>query len=277
MINDNDQPLEEHKDIYDQQIINGKNISSNSTIGVVALVRNAESILERNLSFLYENLLQYFKDYEFFIYENDSEDETVSVLENWSSTDKRNNFISEKLNAPKFGTATTQDRLKIMSKGRNICQENISKKHDYILVIDLDFVSVDKKGLFNSIGWLSQDYISAISGFSYHYRTQPLPEGLKTQNPMWTNYDSWAYRHTHWQDLYSKGMMYWFWWWIPHIGLLPWTVNSAFGGSCIFKSKFYFSGKYDDYDCEHVTHFFNIKSKNPDFNLFVNPSQRMVV
>lgn len=270
------EPLAEHKNIYNQKIELGKEIAKNSTVGIAALARNIESVATRNLKVLNDTFLKYFKDYEFFIYENDSEDDTVELLQQWSQKDNHN-FVSEKLNAPKFGTSTTQERLKVMSNGRNICKNNLSTNNDYILVIDLDFISTQSVGLLNSIGWLQEQYISAMAGFSYTYRIQALPEGFKTQNPIWTNYDSWAYRHTHWEDLYSKGEMYWFWWWLPKIGLIPWSVNSAFGGSCLYKSKYYFSADYDHYDCEHVTHFFNIKKNDPSFNLFVNPSQSMIV
>ena len=263
-------------EIYREKIEIGKKLASESTIGVAGLARNIENVFSRNTTFLKENFLSSFKDYEFFVYENDSEDETLEILEEWSK-DSKHRYISEKLGSKKFGTSTTQERLDVMSNGRNVCLNNLSQNHDYILVVDLDFISLETDGLFNSIGWLKEDYIGAMSGFSFHYRTQPLPDGLKTKNPMWTNYDSWAYRHTYWEDLYTQGQMYWFWWWLPPAGSIPWSVNSAFGGSCIYKSKYYFSAEYSNEDCEHVTHFYNIKKNNPEFNLFVNPSQRMIV
>lgn len=265
-----------NEELYLHKINTGKIAAKNLSLGVVALARNIENVFDRNYQVLERDLLKYFKSHEFFIYENDSEDGTVESLEKWSKTDNHN-YISEKLNAPKFGSSTTQERLKVMSHGRNVCQKNISKNHDYILVIDLDFIHLDTEGLFNSLGWLQEDSIGAMSGFSFHYRIQPLPERLKTKNPIWTNYDSWAYRHTDWHDLYSQGLMYWFWWWLPPKGSIPWPVNSAFGGSCLFKSKYYFDGEYKDHDCEHVTHFYEIKKNNPEFMLFNNPSQRMIV
>jgi hypothetical protein len=95
------------------------------------------------------------------------------------------------------------------------------------------------------------------------------------QNNMLLNYDSWAYRHTWWEDLQEN--MHWFPMWFPFAGSLPFKVNSAFGGSVLYETKMFLSADYDGYDCEHVCFHKNILTKNPECKLFMNPSQLMVV
>jgi hypothetical protein len=71
--------------------------------------------------------------------------------------------------------------------------------------------------------------------------------------------------------------MFWFGCWIMPTGSSPITVNSAFGGSCIYRSNIYFEANYDFMDCEHVCFHYNLySSKNINFRLILNPSQQMV-
>ena len=71
--------------------------------------------------------------------------------------------------------------------------------------------------------------------------------------------------------------MFWFTFYIIPVGTNPHKVLSAFGGSCVYKTKDYLLGKYSGGDCEHVNFHKSIKEKNPDFNLYVNPSQVFIV
>lgn len=272
--------LPEFQQQYTQHNADGYHIANNSSVAIVGLCRNLENCLSKNLSIV-EKIGLGFNNYNFFLYENDSEDNTVNILHDWHNQDpNKHNFLSEKLNVPKFNQSTTAQRIETMAYGRNVCL-NYVKEHmsnfDWVWVVDLDFLNISEQGIFNSISWLNKiNHAYGIAGFSYHTRIQPLPEGLYTSQPMLTNYDSWAYRHTNWTDTYSLGMLYWFWWWIPLVGSPPFSVNSAFGGSCIYKTSSYVLGKYSNQDCEHVTFHYDIHTKTKQI-LVVNPSQIMLV
>jgi hypothetical protein len=71
--------------------------------------------------------------------------------------------------------------------------------------------------------------------------------------------------------------MLWFGFWIPPKGSAPIKINSGFGGMAIYKTKFYLIGNYSGVDCEHVTFHYDIVNKNSKFNLFLNPSQVMLM
>ncbi|NBQ17257.1 hypothetical protein EBU24_03000 [bacterium] len=99
------------------------------------------------------------------------------------------------------------------------------------------------------------------------------------------NYDSWACRMSWWTNLQTYNIsnfpqtdpMLWFGFWIPPKGSAPMKINSGFGGMTIYKTKFYLIGNYSGVDCEHVTFHYDIVKKNSKFNLFLNPSQVMLM
>jgi hypothetical protein len=122
-----------------------------------------------------------------------------------------------------------------------------------------------------------------MAGFSYTFK--PLTITGHYAYNIW-NYDSWAYRESWWRDLelepvYSSLQNYpkmlWFGLRVLPKGVFPTKINSAFGGMVVYKMKDYLIGEYDHYDCEHVTFHRSISTKNKSFNLFINPSQIMLL
>ena len=185
------------------------------------------------------------KELKVFIYENDSTDNTQQLLIDWKKEqDQVFNFTSEKRNAPDLRLSVSDDRTNNLAYARNQCLNYVKRNaadFDYVIVLDTDMNDYSTSGLLNSFGYLCErEDIDAMAGFSYllkklYYEGKPI-----ASEPVYTNYDCWAYRHTDWYDTYSTGTMYWFWHWIPLIGSNPWKVLSAFGGSCIYKTKDYF-------------------------------------
>jgi hypothetical protein len=148
--------------------------------------------------------------------------------------------------------------------------------------MDMDFIDISNTGFFNSFGWLKEyPNIDAMSGNSFE-----IKDIFNTSELTLWNYDSWAFRGSWWDDLQGKKLtehynnynrMLWFGLWILPVGSRPISVNSAFGGMCIYKTKHYTSGQYASYDCEHVTFHYDISNKNPGFALCLNPSQVMLM
>lgn len=271
---------------YNIKINQGKDFLKNNRITIISLVRNIADKLDKNLNIITGLFQEYSKDYNYILFENDSIDETKSILDKYKKIHPKNlHIISQNFNTEAFPSIKSEERLQALSKYRNLAKDyakNIDS--DFVLVLDMDFDDINLSGLVNSFGWLATEpYISAVAGNSFEYKP-----GLYKDDPtiynLW-NYDSWAFRHNWWLDLQNHipapkntiDPMFWFGCWIMPTGSSPITVNSAFGGSCIYRSNIYFEANYDFMDCEHVCFHYNLYSNaNIDFRLVLNPSQQMV-
>lgn len=281
-MNTNNKQLNYHYDeIYHEfhdgfyEIVNtGKIYAKQQNVAIVGLARNIEQYLIKNLAQL-DGLSQLFKSCQYFIYENDSLDNTKGILQTWSFSGSNKTVESEQLNAEYLPNSTSIKRTQTLAYGRNKCKDFVKNYDniDYVIVIDLDFDSIFINGLLNSFGWFHFVHsISAIAGFSFMLKKKIVGN---TEYTLIDNYDAWAYRYNWWSDTFSSGHMSWFKEWIPLVGSPIFSLNSAFGGCCIYKKDFYMQGLYEGYDCEHVTFHKNILSKDKNFKLFVNPSQIM--
>ena len=273
--------LIEFNDSYEALIQKGTEYAKTKNIAIVTLARNSSENIGNNLNFLSEQIEPKFNSCHYYIYENDSSDNTPEIIRNWAKTKDNVVFVTEKLDTPYMPLSTSTTRTENLAKARNKYVdyiESIKDKLDYVIVLDSDFRAFSIKGLFNSFGWLSEKpEASAIAGFSFLQKITNFPNGTESKHPLLTNYDSWAYRHTWWSDTQQNGLMYWFQWWIPLIGSPLIKVNSAFGGCCIYNVKDFCSARYSGENCEHVLFNQKITYTNPNFNLYVNPSQIMYV
>lgn len=148
-----------------EYIVNvGKQMSQHKTILFCGIARNVADNLEINLQRIHRTG-DMFKDYSIFIYENDSSDQTKSILQNHIS-DKLH-FVSDnrsdqdyrrKLDTPL--DPWHYNRCTVLANCRNIYVEYIKKlehKPDYICVLDWDLKggwSYD--GLMHSVWTLEQ-------------------------------------------------------------------------------------------------------------------------
>ena len=271
--------IQEFQDSYASAVESGKKRASESNVAIVSIARNSAKNLVNNIPVL-EQIETYFNKCYFYFYENDSTDNTPELLESWSNTKSNVEFVTEKLDTPYLPLSTSNVRTENLARARNKCLEyvrTIQDKVDYVIVIDTDFTKFSINGLMNSFGWFDIDHVSAIAGFSFLLKNVIFPNGTRSNHEMLTNYDSWAYRHTWWSDTQQVGLMYWFQYWIPLVGSPLIKVNSAFGGCCIYKTKYYLQGKYSGENCEHVMFHQRLHAASKDFDLHVNPSMIMYV
>lgn len=269
----------EFEQSYKRIIDQGIKYLQNKKIIVTGLVRDAEKYLISSV----EQLLFLEKTCQsvsYFFYENDSIDQTPSILESISNTKSNFKFLSEQLDLPKFGSVKKIERTMNLSKARNKCLEYIKKTYDdydYIIVLDLDYDYIDPYGVLNSFGHFSYHNIDGICGNTYQLKELGKKGGKKY---VW-NYDSWAFRLNHWaylgsnSTIYNADPMLWFGMWRLPIGSEIIPIYSGFGGCCIYKLKKYIEGKYSGEDCEHVT-FHKSLNENEPFNLYINPSQYLI-
>lgn len=263
----------EFKDDYISKINIGFEYLKESKIGILGLCRNVSNKIE-NLAIFIENI-QKFTDVKTFLYENDSEDNTVAKLSKIKNRISNFNYESKQLNNKAFGQTKEKERTSRLAYYRNQCinyaKDNFADT-DYIIVIDTDFLEISIEGLLHTFGCLKIDKkISAMCGISYQYKNV-----FGNLTP-W-NYDSWAFRGTWWEDqhkyLLGYDNMLWYGLWCPPLGSPPLPINSGFGASCIYKTKQYLQCNYEGYDCEHVCFHKNLKDTfSENFQLFVNPSQ----
>lgn len=271
-------------DSYQKKINSGQKYIKSLRIIIVSLCRNAETYIDNNLTIIADLLKNSCLDYRIILFENDSQDKTKQIIQNHILKNDKIILLSENYNRPQFGTTKHRERTEALAEYRNILKDYVKINYsnfDYVIVMDSDFKSFSHNGIFNSFGWLSENNsISAIAGNSFEIK--PIFDPTK---PVLWNYDSWAFRGTWWEDLdaYPKNMfnnynsMLWFGFWILPIGSEPITINSAFGGTCIYKNSFYINGNYFGNDCEHVTFHHYLKNNFPEFQLYLNPSQIMLL
>lgn len=279
--------LPEFEQLYFDKIELGKNFIKDKKIIILGLVRNLENSLYDNVVSI-STISKYCSNISFFLYENDSIDNTANVLKKCKLEIKNFNYLSDTLNLRSFGHQTLESKLELKStertlslaKHRNVCLSYVrdnSDKFDFVIVMDMDFEKFSLDGILNSFGWFSENYADALVGTSLQFKNLFSSE----QKNLW-NYDCWAYRGSWWEDLqkysnnYGYDPMLWFGFWQLPIGSKPIQVNSAFGGIGIYKTQHYISVEYEGYDCEHVCLHKNLKNKYADYKLCINPSQLML-
>ena len=107
-------------------------------ISIFSLFRDSEPELEKTLSMLDSAEKATNADIEYFFYENDSSDNTASILEDWSKL-KTARISSENFKAKKFGSTLDPDRMIHMSKIRNkMLDLGKDSDSDYSVIFDSD-------------------------------------------------------------------------------------------------------------------------------------------
>ena len=135
---------------------------SEAILVVCGIVRNAERGLKRNIPII-KTLCGMAKDYHVVVYENDSKDNTKSLLESWYLMDTDRIHISmndmgssasipnrkKTLSNPFF----CKERINRMAELRNYYMDYINKRNwmaDYLIVVDLDVAQLHLEGILNS-------------------------------------------------------------------------------------------------------------------------------
>jgi hypothetical protein len=107
------------------------------SIAIYSLWRDSEPHIHRTLS-QFEDLELLNYDFEYYFYENDSKDNTVEILQKWLK-DRNAKFLTEKLNAPKFGSVEDVERMEMLCGFRNKCKSLLSTSNSkYTLLVDSD-------------------------------------------------------------------------------------------------------------------------------------------
>ena len=223
---------------------------------VCGCTKNSASYIYKHLQLLYD-MYPLFKTFKMLVYENDSTDNTVNILEEFKKTHPFFDYISENLD--------NRPRTDILAHGRNTLLRHI-QGFEYMIMTDLDdVIATFKPGqikyLFEHNEW--DGLLANCLGKYYDIWA------LRIERDKWTplspfqviDYDCWEkaqqYRT---KQVISQHQIN-----IPvSTPLIP--VNSAFGGFGIYKVN-KINGRYNGYGgrrCEHVEF-------HKGMNLFICP------
>jgi len=144
-------------------------------INFLFLVRDGEEYLKNNLNKIIE-LGTYFKSYKIFFIENDSKDGTVNILKdimkNNSNIIGEFRNINEKasLDMCENSISNCNKRIRFLASLRqDVLNESLNTPSDLTVILDLDFITFDKKQFLKMIGILYSIDADAIFGMSYHF------------------------------------------------------------------------------------------------------------
>ncbi|MEX0670168.1 MAG: hypothetical protein WD060_06915 [Pirellulales bacterium] len=237
-----------------------------SRVAIAGLARNVGGVLPLTIRRI-EELGRWFADYRVFVYENDSIDDTRSLLRGWTRSNSRVHITCDDLRDPVNPTTRCLARAERMALYRHRCQEDVLARcgrFDFTILIDLDVLggwSVD--GIANSFGHHGWDFVGS-NGLVY--RRDHLAMNALRQ------YDTWALRFddalTPLKTSSAGGLVYG-----RGEPLVP--VTSCFGGLGIYTMDAYGAGRYAIDDLEHATFHRELIARGRS-RLFLNPSQILV-
>lgn len=237
-----------------QNVILGKELATKSKILFCGIARNVENTLQNNINRA-QYLGKYFNQYDIFIYENDSTDETKTILAksniNYKSeTRTDSDYRNQKGDNHYYRCCSLSScRNEYIKYARNFCSD-----FDYICVIDWDIYGWSYKGFFDSIYRLNNDpKLASIS--AYGVLSEPTNnQSLENKINNLLMYDTFAFR--------PLGFYKHSWLLRPSANFYktdrPVIVRSNFNGIAIYRRvliNFNYSVKIANglVDCDHVT------------------------
>lgn len=260
---------------YENRVRWGREEALRSKVAIVAIARNCGPILSNTLE-LVDSLAGRFREAVFYAYENDSEDDTASVLDAFCSARTWAVVEHETLGRPDY-RGFQEGRTHALAEYRNRCHDWVranAPDSQYVCVLDLDpAAGFSVEGVISSVGAFcelagiergSLPQPGAMASFSLFKK----PDGI-------AHYDAWAARPlAFWEDRKHICGMAWFSLFWPPVGGPPFPMNSAFGGLCLYKTQAYLSGRYAGGDCEHV--MFHREMWRHGWRVWLNPGSRYV-
>ena len=235
-----------------------------SSATIVGTAKNIEKYLPVTIKKL-EMIANLFHQHQIIIYENDSKDKTLSILNEWKSSREDEydiKIISEK--------NIRGRRTHVLSRARNLLlKEALKYEYEYFIVVDLDDViaDLDEEGILSSFEQNDKVDWAGIGGNQNIYYDI---WALRTKDD-WLKFD--------WMECLSKFKDYNHCCISRHREIKPddeiIEVDSCFGGIMIYKTKYikdsqYYGGDLNKEVCEHVNFNDDIRIKN-NGRLFINP------
>jgi hypothetical protein len=242
-----------------------------SALLILGLAHNVAGNIEKDIKAL-ELATSGFASTQFYILESDSDDLTVSTLEQLQKEVKNFQYVS--LGNLKPEIPNRIDRISfcrnaLMSKVRSIANEM-----NYVLVADLDGVNRNISREAIESCWSRDDWsVCAANQSQHYYDIYALRHKKLSPSDCWHEYLNLRKSGLHPMRarniaVYSRQIH------IPKDS--PWLeVDSAFGGLAIYNASLYFNSSYssrnsdDSQICEHVA--LHEQIRNSGGRIFINP------
>jgi len=243
---------------------NNINISEDklfSSVVVVGTARNIEKFLPTTLNKI-QMICNCFQKSNVIIYENDSNDKTLEILQDWARKNVNVEIITEK-SLPGL-------RTQRIAWGRNIVMKKaLELNAEYIVVMDLDDVNdkLSKDAFLSTLHITNIDWAAMTANQTDKYYDL---WALRTYDD-WMPFDCWecVYKEQKGEQICVNDRY-------KHIdeNEKPILVKSAFGGLGIYKTKYlansiYDGGKDNNEVCEHVS--FNENIMKNGGKVYINP------
>lgn len=256
---------------YQAAVAAGRAAAAGQDACIVAIGRNAMPLLTNTLA-LVDEVQAGFRSCRMYVWENDSIDGTDATLDEFAAT-RPWATIEHGVLGGIDSRGFEKERTERLALCRNKCLEWVRREAadtTWTIVLDLDpegGFSVD--GVFNSIGRMAAS-ANAGAMASYSLWVTAGEDG----DTRIAQYDSWAARLNWWNDRKHLTGMGWFSMLLPPVGSMPFPMNSAFGGLCVYRTPAFLSGGYSGEDCEHVPH--HRRMADAGWQLYLNPGCRYV-
>ena len=201
-------------------------------ISVLSMFRDSESYIEnalRQLDSLERETLGF--SFEYFFYENDSEDNTVAILNEWLSS-KEGFLISEQLGRPKFSQSSAAERQIIMTDYRTrLLSKCKPLSSSYSFLLDSD-VSYGPNIINEYLDFLTEDVSMVTPNITQNIKCKMFDPSKDSYYDSWALLDSngnqgmtWAHNPFYLKEDREN--------WENNI---PVSVQSAFGGCPLIKT-----------------------------------------
>lgn len=257
---------------YESKTLAGLEVAKNTSAVFVAIARNSMPALINTLPLLSMARMP-FRTSKVFVYENDSDDGTDKVLDEYARIEDGVVIEHDTLGSID-SRGFERERTERLAACRNKCLEWVranAADTAWTIVLDTDPArGFSPDGIFNSIGWLAEKMASV---------NVPEPGGMASYSLYRTadgiaHYDAWAARPNWWRDRRDEIGFAWFSAFLPPVGSPPVPMNSAFGGLCVYRTQAFLTGGYTGEDCEHVGH--HRRMRDAGYQMFLNPGSRYI-
>jgi hypothetical protein len=252
--------------------------SVNTKISVFSLWRDSESYMQRSLKQLESLELQHPEiEFSYFFYENDSTDNTASILNSWMSP-RKGKLLSENVSFSKEGTVMTESRMKKMAYYRNrMIDLGRFIKSDYSVIFDSDVIFGDDI-LKKFLSKIDQETIMYTPFISQNIKCKVCNCGKDSYYDIAALYDKQNHRGLIWScnpfvNIFDR----------QNLSINnPVEVNSAFGGFVLIKSfPLNFCNWRSNGDIEHVLFCEEIRKYGkikiyPDIEVRVELSEELI-
>jgi hypothetical protein len=244
-------------------------------INLFALWKNSENHIQRTLYQL-DNLLA-LPEFEFhmFFYSNDNRDRTHEILLDWKKThpDSVIEIVYEVLNAPSFGSITSNLRTSLLGFFRNKCKsmgENYHSEFSLVIDTDLEWTNKDFLSLYNNFRRKSPPCVG-ITGSTI----QNVPDFVENLEPT-SFYDIFPFRDKDGNQgcYFSRTPFYLNEDREEFLAGCPVQISSGFGGMALYDSSAYESCWYSgEFGSEHQSFSYQLRNYGP---LYVDPNCKPV-